>query len=169
MKKAKFGIFVRQKNVQYGGNNSVGNGTHIEDCIIGKHTYISSQCSILHARIGNFCSIGNNVQIIFGDHPTKQFVSTHPAFYSKNPVSGVSFVRENKFCEFKYVDKNKHYMLEIGNDVWIGANAVILRGVKIGNGAVIAAGAIVNRNVPDYAIVGGVPARYIKDVGDDAE
>jgi len=56
----------------------------------------------------------------------------------------------------------KHAAAKIGHDVWIGANAVIMRGVKIGNGAVIAAGAIVNKDVEPYSIVGGVPARHLK-------
>lgn len=50
----------------------------------------------------------------------------------------------------------------IGNDVWIGANALIMPGVKVGNGCIIAAGAIVTRDVPDYAVVGGNPAKIIK-------
>lgn len=50
----------------------------------------------------------------------------------------------------------------IGDDVWIGRRAMIMPGVKIGNGAIIAAGAVVTKDVPDYAIVGGVPAKVIK-------
>lgn len=50
----------------------------------------------------------------------------------------------------------------IGNDVWIGMRVVIMPGVRIGNGVVIGAGAVVTKDVPDYAIVGGVPARIIK-------
>ncbi len=53
-------------------------------------------------------------------------------------------------------------MLKIGNDVWIGANVLILDGVTIGNGAIIAAGAVVTKDVPPYAVVGGVPAKIIK-------
>jgi acetyltransferase-like isoleucine patch superfamily enzyme len=50
----------------------------------------------------------------------------------------------------------------IGDDVWIGCNAVILPGVRIGRGAVVAAGSVVTRDVPEYAIVGGIPARILK-------
>ena len=56
--------------------------------------------------------------------------------------------------------------ITIGDDVWIGANAVVLDGVTIGRGAVVAAGAVVNRDVPDLAIVGGVPAKFIRRRGE---
>lgn len=52
--------------------------------------------------------------------------------------------------------------ITIGNDVWIGMNSIILPGVKIGNGVTIAAGSVVNKDIPDYAVVGGVPAKIIK-------
>ena len=52
--------------------------------------------------------------------------------------------------------------VEIGHDVWIGTNVTILPSVKIGNGAIIAAGAVVTKDIPDYAIVGGVPAKVLK-------
>ena len=52
--------------------------------------------------------------------------------------------------------------VEIGNDVWIGSNVIVLRGVHVGNGAIIAAGAVVTKDVPEYTIVGGVPAHTIK-------
>lgn len=55
----------------------------------------------------------------------------------------------------------------IGNDVWIGSNSVILQGVKIGDGAIIAAGAVVTKDVPSYTIWGGVPAKFIKDRFDE--
>lgn len=59
--------------------------------------------------------------------------------------------------------------IHIGNDVWIGGNATILPGVTIGNNVVIAAGAVVNRDVPDNCLVGGVPAKKIKDIENDVE
>lgn len=161
-KKIKKGLFVRCKNVIFGGYNRIGNGSHIEDCDVGRYTYFSSKCSVLHTKIGNFCSIGSGVKIIYGDHPTRGFVSTHPVFYSVKPISGISFVKENKFLEFKYVDSNNHYMVEIGNDVWIGSHSIILSGVRIGDGAVIAAGSVVTKDVEPYSIVAGVPAKEIR-------
>ncbi|WP_221091962.1 CatB-related O-acetyltransferase, partial [Providencia rettgeri] len=120
---------------------------------INRHSYLAGTLS-QHAKIGMFCSIGPNTIIGgLGSHPTNQ-ISTHPAFYSTNNQTGKSFVNETYFIE--------HSETSIGNDVWIGANALILDGIKIGNGAIIAAGAVVTKSVPDYAIVGGVPAKIIK-------
>lgn len=60
------------------------------------------------------------------------------------------------------MDDDKRYFCEIGNDVWIGSDVIILQGVKIGNGAIVASGAVVTKDVPDFAIVGGVPAKIIR-------
>ena len=164
----KKGVFTRIKNSSFEGNNYVGHLSHINDCKVGRMTYIGSKCSILHTKIGRFCSIAGDVKIIFGKHPIQTWVSTHPAFYSNNNVCGMSFTQENLFDEFDYVDEKKHYMVEIGNDVWICANVLITGGVKIGDGAVILAGAVVTKNVAPYSIVGGVPAKEIsKRFSDD--
>jgi carbonic anhydrase/acetyltransferase-like protein (isoleucine patch superfamily) len=88
-----------------------------------------------------------------GKHPTK-LLSTHPAFYSLHNASGITFVSENKFAE--------HSQVVIGNDVWMGAGSLILGGINIGDGAVIAAGAIVTRDVEPYSVVGGIPAKLIR-------
>jgi acetyltransferase-like isoleucine patch superfamily enzyme len=94
-----------------------------------------------------------------GAHPTN-WLSTHPAFYSLRRQSGVTFVQENHFDELRPVT--------IGSDVWIGARTLVLDGISVGDGAVIAAGAVVTRDVPPYAVVGGVPARPIRYRFDDA-
>jgi len=140
-------------DTELGGNNRLGKGTNINASKIGRHTYIIN-ARITRAQIGSFCSIGPEVIIGgLGAHPTG-FVSTHPIFYSTLCQSGVSFANENLFDELKNVT--------IGNDVWIGARALVLDGITIGDGAIIAAGAIVTKDVPPYAIVGGVPAKLIR-------
>lgn len=127
--------------------------TSIIDSDIGRNTYVAG-ASICDSQVGAFCSIGPQVLIGgLGSHPTK-WLSTHPSFYSIRGQSGACFVKENLFDELKKTT--------IGSDVWIGARAVIIDGVNIGNGAIVAAGAVVARDVPPYAIVGGVPAKLIR-------
>ena len=90
-----------------------------------------------------------------GLHPTRDFVSTHPIFYSASNQSVISsFADKDYFAEKKPI--------VIGNDVWIGARAMVIDGVKIGDGAIVGAGAVVTKDVPSYAIVGGVPAKFIR-------
>lgn len=111
---------------------------------------------------GRYSSIAPGVKNIGGNHPTKEHVSTYPGFYSASTTDAVSFVKTQKFEEFKYIDEDKKFLNSIGNDVWIGTDAVIMQGVTVGDGAVVAAGALVTKDVPPYAIVGGVPAKIIR-------
>lgn len=155
----KKGLLVRIKNSEFEGDNYVGNFSHIHGCSVGKMSYFGSDCNILYAKVGRFCSIASGVSVIAGAHPVNTWMSTHPAFYSKSNCCGVSYSEENRFEEYKYTDEDRKYMVEIGNDVWIGAKAMIVGGVKIGDGAVILAGAVVTKDVEPYSIVGGVPAK----------
>lgn len=135
------------------GNNRFAKGAAVHASKIGRHTYVSN-ARIVHADIGAFCSIGPDVNIGgLGNHPSK-WISTHPVFYSTLMQSGKTFAVRDLFEELK---PNK-----IGNDVWIGARALILDGILIGDGAIIAAGAVVNKDVPPYAVMGGVPASIIR-------
>lgn len=110
--------------------------------------YAGSEAKVI---IGKFCSISKNVRIIMGGiHPTN-WVSTFPF--------RICFNLQGKYEDGMPTTRGD---VIIGNDVWIGTGATILSGIKIGNGAVIATGAMVTKDVPDYAIVGGIPAKIIK-------
>lgn len=116
-----------------------------ESCVIGNYNYFGAYSSAGKTVIGNYCSIAPNVTIGPGEHN----ISNTSTSVRVMELAGINMDLERGECV-------------IGNDVWIGANAVVLRGVHVGDGAVLAAGAIVNKDVPPYAIVGGVPAKVIK-------
>jgi len=144
------------------GRNVIGFNTEVSDSYIGFATYIANNSIIRKAKIGKFCAIGDNVRTCLGLHPTKYFVSIHPAFFSLKKQAGFTFVDEQLFEEHKYVDDDKKYVVQIGNDVWVGNNVIIMDGIKISDGAIIAAGAIVTKDIEPYSIVGGIPAKLIK-------
>lgn len=98
-------------------------------------------------NIGAFCSIAK-VYIVPNDH-RMDWVSTSPVLSLKE-FDFLEYDRMNEYCTMKNRET------EIGNDVWIGENVIIFEGVRIGDGAVIAAGSIIRKDVPPYAVVGGV-------------
>lgn len=142
----------------FGGYNVIGNETKFVGDI-GYASYVGDRCCIF-AKIGKYCSLGNNIVVPLGDHPVGTWVSTHPAFFSTKEQCGITYVDKEKFQEQKYAEDK--YAVVIGNDVWIGSNVVIMAGVTIGDGAVIGAGAIVTKDIPPYAVAVGVPARVSK-------
>ncbi len=153
-------LVKKNKNTVFEGYNYVGRYSNVRGSYLGLGSYIGSKSFMPECLIGRFCSVGSNVQIISGNHPTDVFVSTHPSFYSPACLNGLKLVNKTKFREFDYADENGHKVV-IGNDVWIASNVLIIAPVNIGNGAVIAAGSVVTGDVEPYSIVGGVPAKII--------
>lgn len=148
---------------------TVGDFSRLTDCILGEHaslqrygmlfntkigrfTYTGKNFTAWHCEIGSFCSISWNVSIGGANHDYTR-ITSHAFLYS--PEFGMLNEKEPFYDRFE----NKCI---IGNDVWIGCNAVICRGITVGDGAVIAAGAVVTHDVEPYTIVAGVPARPIK-------
>lgn len=141
------------KNVKFESYNRLYRFVQLYKTSLGKFTYIGEFGIVHNASIGKYCSIGPNVKIGLGKHPVNH-VSTSPVFFSPKGVFDFSFTDKQLFEEYSKTN--------IGNDVWIGVNVVILDGVKIGDGAIIAAGAVVIDDVPAYSIYGGVPAKEIR-------
>jgi acetyltransferase-like isoleucine patch superfamily enzyme len=132
---------------------SLGRQNIVDSSSIGDYTYLGRLCTVAFASVGKFCSIAPEVCIGLGTHPLDPFVSTHPIFYLHRPSQGWNIADSSYFAYSRTV---------VGNDVWIGLRAAIRDGVTVGDGAVIAAGAVVVKDVPPYAIVGGVPAKVIR-------
>jgi acetyltransferase-like isoleucine patch superfamily enzyme len=142
------------RDVKFGIGVTVEKGSHICAGSIGNHTYINKYCLIDRntKSIGNFCSIAYGVKIGLGNHPTK-WISTHPFAYDKK----YGFVSNSRYFE----EQAKESCI-VGNDVWIGANAIILGGVQVGDGAIIGANSLVTHDVEPYSVVAGTPARHIR-------
>lgn len=126
---------------------------HCKNLEIGAYSYMHSGELYMVSKIGRYCSIAERVLIGVDPvgHPLG-WLSTHPFQFTKKYLSSQApLIYESEWSN-----------VEIGNDVWIGQEALIMKGVKIGNGAVIGARSIVTCDIPDYAIAVGMPAKIIK-------
>lgn len=127
----------------------IGKNCYLEGKInIGKRTNLVRDIELIgNIKIGKYCAIARNVVFQGRDHPMYR-AAIQLRFYDE-------IIENEKF----WIRKGP---ILVSNDVWIGTRAIILSGVKIGNGAVIAAGAVVTKNVKPYEVVGGVPAKHLK-------
>ena len=121
---------------------------------IGRYSYVGNDTDVECADIGQFCSISDHCRIGMGGH-TLSHISSCPLFTQK--ING---------CQEQWIENDIHAVEEkravLGNEVWVGSHVLINGGVTVGHGAVIGAGAVVVKDVPPYAIVGGVPAKVIR-------
>lgn len=157
------------KNCQLGDYSKINDFSRLEDCSLGIHvdiqryamcyysafgdyTYTGRNFVSWHCRIGKFCSISWNVSIGGANHDYNR-ITQHAFLYARQ--FGILNDEPEGYNRFNDI-------CEIGNDVWIACNAVICRNVRIGDGAVVAAGAVVTKDVEPYTIVAGVPAKVIK-------
>lgn len=118
---------------------------------LGAYSYISQNCLVNKTQVGKFCSIGHGTYIGLWEH--NMAVSTHSFYLYETSGNFVKGYRDYDKCALTTC---------LGNDVWVGANSVILKGRSIGDGAIVGAGSVVTRDVPPYAVVVGNPAKIIK-------
>jgi phosphonate metabolism protein (transferase hexapeptide repeat family) len=136
------------RNAKLGRFTEIKERVAFSDSVLGDYSYVERQAEVIYARIGKFCAIAANARINALEHPMER-VSQHKITY-----------RAKLDSEFR--ERRQGKSVETGNDVWIGHGAIIKPEVKIGHGVVVAAGAIVTRDVAAYAIVAGVPAKFIR-------
>lgn len=159
----EYGVKINSKTILE-GSNKIFKRANIANSNIGYGSYIGVESFLPRTLVGRYSAIGPRVRLVRGAHPSKNFVSIHPAFYSTRKQAGFTYVTENKFNE---LDNEKKYSVEIGNDVWIGSDVIILDGVKVGDGAIIGSGAIISKDIDAYTINVGNPIKMIGKRFDD--
>lgn len=150
-KSVKFGKLSTLINTVLGDSVIIGSFSKMAYSKLGTMSYIGDYTVVIDSVIAKFTCISWGVTIGPEEHDFNR-VTSHSFLYSKKSFQ---LVKEKMYSPF---DKK----CIIGNDVWIGCNSTILRGVTIGDGAVIGANSLVNKDVPPYAIVVGSPAKIIK-------
>lgn len=128
----------------------IGKNSKIYKSKFGSYSACNSGCIIVNCDIGNYTNIAWNVTIGPRSHIYTNFTVNDFVYNFQEVV------------EISNIGMFEGYFNKIGSDVWIGCNVIILPGVEIGNGAIIAAGSVVNKSIPPYAIIGGNPAVFIK-------
>jgi len=122
---------------------------------LGDYSYVMERSDIIYSVIGKFVNIASDVRINPGNHPM-EWASQHHFLYR---LTKYGFGEEDNHAFFNW---RRMHKVTIGHDIWIGHKAIILPGVRIGNGAVVAAGAVVSSDVSPYTVVAGIPARPIR-------
>jgi phosphonate metabolism protein (transferase hexapeptide repeat family) len=146
---------AKVKDSRLGRYTEVGPRTSLIETTMDDYSYIMGDCDVIYSIIGKFCSIASHVRINPGNHPTWRASQSHFSYRA-------SKYWPEEADEAEFFAWRRAHPVAIGHDVWIGHSAVVLPGRSVGTGAVIAAGAVVTSDVPDYAIVGGIPADVLK-------
>lgn len=141
---------------RFGGWCEIGQGSRVQHSSFGDYSYCDRVCDIANAQIGKFSNIASFVRIGASDHPLERASLHHFMYRSASYWDDVE-------DDADWFDKRRARRAVIGHDTWIGHNAQIKPEVTVGHGAVVAAGAVVTRDVGPYTIVGGLPARPMRD------
>jgi phosphonate metabolism protein (transferase hexapeptide repeat family) len=152
------------RNAALGRFTEIKARVQFHDSTLGDYSYLEHDSEAIYSEIGKFCAIAAACRINALNHPMER-ISQHKITYRPNEYFAGAKL-DKAFREQRIAAR-----VRIGHDVWIGHGVIILPGIRIGHGAVLAAGAVVTEDVADYAVVGGVPARFLKwrfapDVGE---
>ena len=138
-----------------GRYTEIGARTSFAESTLGDYSYVVNDSDVIYTTIGKFCSIAAHTRINPGNHPMQRATQSHFTYRA-------SAYFEDAQDEAAFFDWRRSTPVTIGHDVWIGHGAIVLAGRNIGTGAVVAGGAVVTKDVPDYTIVAGNPARIIR-------
>ena len=129
------------------------------EMMVGKYTGLNEDCFVARGTVGAFCAIGARTAINPFNHPS-DWLSIHEFQY--HPRS-YDWVDEYRGFERLQRTPDMFQRVSIGSDVWMGHNVNVLGGIDVGDGAIIAAGAVVTRDVPEYSVAIGLPAKVVRD------
>jgi len=146
---------ARVKESVLGRYTEVGAHCHVNRSTLGDYSYCVEGTQIAYAEIGKFANIAANVRIYASKHPMQRASLHHFTYRS-------SWYFEGEQDDAAFFEWRADNGIEIGHDTWIGHGAVIMPGVKVGHGAIIGSNAVVTKDVADFAIAVGVPAKPIR-------
>lgn len=143
------------QNCTLGAYTEVGARTRLLEVVLSDYSYIVNDSEVAYTTFGKFCSVAAMTRINPGNHPMSRASQSHFTYRASAYFPGE--VDEESFFDWR---RSNH--VQIGHDVWIGHGAIVLPGRNVGVGAVIAAGAVVTKDVPAFAVAAGNPARVIR-------
>ena len=149
------------KETNFEGKNRVGDYTDVALSRVGRGSYLGKRCRLTRSHIGRYTSIADEVILVTGRHPMREFISTSPMFYSQVFGGGWTYVDREYFSPYKYVDDEQRWSIKIGNDVWIGRGVKLFEGITIGDGVVVGAFSLVTKDLEPYGIYVGSPAKLV--------
>lgn len=146
---------ARVHQSKLGAYVEIGEGAHILETIMGDYSYTARYAEIAYSFLGKFVNVAAFTRLNPGEHPYHR-ASLHHFMYRS------SYFWPDESDESAVFDWRRSRPVRIGHDTWIGHAAIVMKGVTIGNGAIIAANSVVTKDVPPYAVAGGTPARLLK-------
>jgi phosphonate metabolism protein (transferase hexapeptide repeat family) len=133
----------------------IGAETTISESTVGDYSYITHHCQVIYSDIGNFCSIASHCRINPGNHPLKRAALSHFSYRSRMFGWGED--------DHEFFDWRRSQPVTLGHDVWLGHGVTVLPGVTIGIGAAVGAGSVVTKDIANFTVAVGVPAKPIRE------